>query len=163
MKIRKAVLPDSKEICDIYNYYINNTIVTFEKQSISVNEMNNRVSSVKQQHPWLVCELNKKVIDYAYANAWRTREAYKNTVESAVYIHPEFISKGVDTLLYRELINQLQKTNIHAIIGGISLPNKASIALHEKFGFEKVAHFKEVGFKFNKWIDVGYWELLFNN
>jgi len=61
--------------------------------------------------------------------------------------------------LYTALINELKRLNIHAVIGGISLPNEASIALHEKFGFRKIAHFKEVGFKFNKWVDVGYWEL----
>jgi len=70
--------------------------------------------------------------------------------------------KGIGTKLYEKLFKELEQTDVHAIIAGIALPNDASVQLHEKFGFEKVAHFREVGFKFYKWIDVGYWELIKN-
>ncbi|BAX79424.1 phosphinothricin acetyltransferase [Labilibaculum antarcticum] len=78
------------------------------------------------------------------------------------FIHLDATGKGIGTKLYQELIERLTKLDLHVAIGGISLPNDESIALHEKFGFEKVAHFKEVGYKFNKWVDVGYWELILN-
>jgi phosphinothricin acetyltransferase len=71
--------------------------------------------------------------------------------------------KGIGKILYEKLFEELSKTDVHAIIAGIALPNEESIKLHERFGFEKVAHFREVGFKFGRWIDVGYWELLMQN
>jgi len=100
---------------------------------------------------------------YAYANKWKSRRAYKHSVESTIYIQSGELYKGIGTILYGELINRLKNLGFHSIIGGIAMPNEASINLHEKLGFEKVAHFKEVGFKFEKWIDVGYWELLLYN
>ena len=97
---------------------------------------------------------------YAYAGNWRQKPAYKNTVEITVYLKKGEVGKQIGTKLYANLLNQLRKQNIHAIIGGMTLPNKASVRLHEKFGFEQVAHFKEVGLKFNKWLDVGFWQLI---
>ena len=158
--IRKVKIEDAASITSIYNYYIKNSIVTFEEVEIEVVEMENRIMAISDKFPWIVFEENGQILGYAYASVWRTRIAYKNTVESTVYLHPELFNKGIGSMLYTELLNQLIDLNFHAIIGVISFPNDASIALHEKFGFEKVAHFKEVGYKFNKWIDVGFWELL---
>ncbi len=97
---------------------------------------------------------------YAYASEWKSRCAYRYSVETTVYLHPDARGKGIGTLLYQELIRKLSKLELHAAIGGIALPNDASVALHEKIGFKKAAHFKQVGYKFNKWVDVGYWELI---
>jgi len=95
-----------------------------------------------------------------HASKWKGRCAYRFSVEATVYLKTGKLGKGIGTKLYTALLNDLRKRNIHAVIGGIALPNKESQYLHEKFGFKKVAHFTEVGYKFNKWIDVGYWELL---
>ena len=91
---------------------------------------------------------------------YEPRSAYKNSVEVSLYVKNNSKQKGIGTKLYERLFDELSKTDVHAIIAGISLPNEASIKLHEKFGMEKVAHFREVGFKLGRWIDVGYWELI---
>ena len=158
--IRTATLNDAEQLCVIYNHYILNSVATFEETPISVVEMAERIRSTKATLPWLVFEKNNIIIGYAYASTWKNRSAYKHTAESTVYLQAQQTAKGVGTQLYKALIDLLLQQNYCAIIGGISLPNKASIALHEKLGFVKVAHFKKVGFKFKQWVDVGYWELL---
>lgn len=158
--IRAVKLEDALEIAEIYNYYILNSCVTFEELALSTEEMRGRIEAAHLKFPWLVFEKDNEILGYAYATIWKPRSAYKHTVESTVYLKKEAIKNGVGSLLYTALIGQLTDLGFHAVIGGISLPNEASVALHEKFGFEKIAQFKEVGFKFKKWIDVGYWELL---
>lgn len=157
--IREANLKDAKQISEIYNYYILNSIVTFEEVKIDETEMSNRIKSVSSKFPWIVYEENNQIQGYAYATEWKPRHAYKHSAESTVYLAPNAFKKGIGTSLYLELINKLKNMHIHSIMGGISLPNEASITLHEKLGFAKVAHFKEVGYKFEEWIDVGYWQL----
>ncbi len=159
--IRTATIQDAKEICEIYNYYILNSIVTFEEEIVAVSEMNNRIEQITAKLPWIVYEESGELLGYAYASEWKSRCAYKHSVESTVYLKPGAMGKGIGSKLYDELINRLKKIKVHAVIGGIALPNESSIALHEKFGFKKIGQFKEVGFKFEKWIDVGYWELIF--
>jgi len=158
--IRAVKLEDAFEIAEIYNYYILNSCVTFEELAVSTEEMRGRIEATNSKFPWLVFEKDNTVLGYAYATVWKPRSAYKHTVEITVYLNNEATKNGIGSLLYNELIGQLTDLGFHAVIGGISLPNEASIALHEKFGFEKIAQFKEVGYKFKKWIDVGYWELL---
>lgn len=161
--IRNAKSSDASAIAEIYNYYILHSIATFEKEVVDGHEIKKRIQSVISKLPWLVFEKNQEVIGYAYAGEWNLRSAYKQTAEITIYLKNGETRSGLGTLLYSELISQLKSMGYHAIIGGISLPNESSIRLHEKFGLEKVAHFKEVGFKFKKWIDVGYWELLIKN
>ena len=158
--VRDAIQSDAKQIAEIYNYYILNTVATFEKEPVSETEMMGRIKSIPINFPYLVFEEKNEVLGYAYSVNWRAREAYKQSAEISVYLKNGASGMGIGSALYSELINRLKAQKIHAIIGGISLPNSASVALHEKFGFEKVAHFKEVGFKFNQWIDTGYWELI---
>ena len=158
--IRNASEYDASAICDIYNYYILNSISTFELEPVSVEEIKNRIHRVIQRYPWIVYEEDDEIIGYAYADEWKTRKAYKYSVESTIYLKNGHGRKGIGSVLYKFLLEEIKKAGIHAVIGGISLPNEASIALHEKFGFKEIACFKEVGRKFDKWIDVGYWELI---
>lgn len=161
MDVRKAQLEDSKQITEIYNYYVENSHSTFETEPLEIVEMKMRIAEKIENYPFFVCEQNGKILGYAYAAQYKSRCAYKNSVEVSVYVKNSTSGKGIGTLLYEKLFaEQLFKTDVHAIIAGIALPNEASIKLHEKCGFEKVAHFREVGFKFGRWIDVGYWELL---
>jgi phosphinothricin acetyltransferase len=160
--IRQIQIQDTGAICDIYNYYILNSFSTFEAEPVKPVEMENRIQQNTTGFPWLVYIDNDEIIGYAYATAWKNRAAYKRSAETSVYLKHGCHGKGVGTQLYSELIELLKALNIHAIIGGIALPNDSSIHLHEKFGFEKVAHFREVGFKFGAWRDVGYWELIIN-
>ncbi len=149
---------DIKHVCDIYNYYVINTTVTFEEEVVTVEDMQERVNEVTAKYPWLVCELEGRVVGYAYAGPWKSRCAYRYSVESSVYLSHDAVGKGIGTRLYQSLLDVLKNTDVHGVIGGVAMPNEASVALHEKFGFQKVAHFKEVGYKFNQWIDVAYWE-----
>ena len=158
--IREVKVEDAKEIAEIYNYYIQNTIVTFEEISISTEEMKGRIVAIASKFPWLVYESEGRIKGYAYGGEWKSRSAYKYSLESSVYLKHDEFGKGIGTALYKELLEQLSARDFHAVIGGISLPNEMSIALHEKFGFKKIAQFNEVGYKFDKWIDVGYWELI---
>lgn len=160
--IRSVTLEDAREIAEIYNYYVLNSCVTFEELEFSAEEMRGRIEATNLKFPWLVFEKDSEILGYAYATMWKPRSAYKHTVESTVYLKKEATKNGIGSLLYAALIDQLTDLGFHAVIGGISLPNEASIALHEKFGFEKIAQFKEVGYKFKKRIDVGYYELLIN-
>ncbi|MCG8306250.1 MAG: N-acetyltransferase family protein [Cytophagales bacterium] len=159
--IRNVALADAGQICDIYNYYILHTIITFEESEVRETEMRSRIEKTIAKFPWIVYEADSKVIGFAYASEWKSRCAYKHSLETTVYLRKGEEGNGVGSKLYAELIDRLKKMEYHALIGGISLPNEASIRLHEKFGFEKIGQFKEVGYKFGKWIDVGYWELIF--
>lgn len=159
--IRAITLEDAKAIAEIYNYYILNTIVTFEEASVSPEEMEGRILAITSKFPWLVYESEGEIKGYAYGSEWKSRCAYKYSLESSVYLKHDETGKGIGSRLYEELLEQLRTLDFHAVIGGISLPNEKSISLHEKFGFNKIAQFREVGYKFEKWIDVGYWELIF--
>lgn len=162
--IRKVELLDSLEIARIYNHYIRNTIITFEEKEITQDDISSRIKNVlsKSLH-WIVAENESSIVGYAYASKWKNRSAYRFSVESTVYIEQNFFGNGIGTLLYKELLTRLKKSGIHCVIGVIALPNPSSIALHEKFGFRQVGHINEVGIKFNKWIDVGYWQLQFDS
>ena len=158
--IRPATESDAQAICNIYNPYISDTIITFEEEPVAVEEMAQRIHETIFSLPWIVIEDKSQVVGYAYASSWKSRCAYRYSVETTVYLSAAATGKGFGSLLYEHLIADLRQRSIHSLIGGIALPNAASVSLHEKFGFEKIAHFKEVGWKFNQWIDVGYWELI---
>ena len=161
--IRSATTDDANAICDIYNHYIRNTIVTFEEQPVSIEEMKSRIIDITDSLPWLVSEEQGNVFVFAYASKWNSRCAYKFSVESTVYLSAGLTGQGKGRPLYEALILDVRSRSLHTVIGGVALPNPASVALHEKMGFKKVAHFKEVGWKFDRWIDVGYWELVLGN
>ena len=158
--IRNISINDAFEICNIYNYYVENTIVTFEENPITIDKMKETIKSSKSMYPWIVYEENGQILGYAKAGKWSTKSAYRFTVESSVYLNQTATGKGIGSKLYKELIERLRKEKFHSVQALIALPNPVSIALHEKLGFKKNAHFKEVGFKFNNWIDVGCWELI---
>lgn len=156
--IRMATGADAAAICAIYNHYVTRTIVTFEEQSVAHGEMRSRMAAVLDKLPWLVLESDDEIAGYAYAAPWKSRIGYRFAVESSIYLAPTQIGRGFGSALYATLLDHLRARNIHCVIGGTALPNAASVALHEKLGFTQVAHFRENGFKFGHWIDVGYWQ-----
>jgi L-amino acid N-acyltransferase YncA len=158
--IRDVQGHDAAAICSIYNYYIENSVTTFEEHPVSVPEMKKRIKEITKELPWLVFEEQGSVLGYAYASKWKSRCAYRYSAESTVYLSRMSIGRGIGTQLYEALIGRLRSLSFHSVIGGIALPNPASVALQEKRGFEKVAHFNEVGWKMSRWVDVGYWELI---
>jgi L-amino acid N-acyltransferase YncA len=160
--IRPATAADSDAIVAIYNHFVQHTIVTFEEEPVSATELTRRMESVwSASLPWLVAERGTAVLGYAYATRWKERIGYRFSVESTVYLATDAAGQGIGTMLYQELFVLLRARGVHAAIGGIALPNAASVALHEKVGMHKVAHFEQTGFKFGRWIDVGYWERVF--
>ena len=159
LTLRDASADDAGAMAAIYNHFILNTSVSFEEQALTSADMAQRIADVQAAgFPWLVAEQDKAVLGYAYATKWRVRHAYRFSVESSVYLAPACAGKGMGTALYTALLDRLAAQGCHLVIGGIALPNAASVALHEKMGFEKVAHFGEVGYKFGRWLDVGYWQ-----
>jgi len=171
-RVRDAFVDDARAILDIYAHYVSTTTITFEEAVPSESEMAARIRDVADAGlPWLVAELagdvdgeveeeaGGSIVGFAYASKWKTRSAYRFAVESTVYVAHENRARGVGTRLYVELIARLRASGYHTVIGGITQPNEASVRLHERMGFEKVALFREVGFKFERRLDVGYWQL----
>lgn len=158
--IRQAEIRDAEGICGIYNYYVVNTNATFEERPVSVGDMRDRIREAAGSFPWLVFEKNGEIAGYALASEWKTRSAYRHSVESSVFVSPLLTGRGIGSRLYERLLAALRERSVHAVMGGIALPNPESVALHEKWGFVKVAQFKEIGRKFDRWLDVGYWQLI---
>ncbi len=159
--IRPATAADAAAIAAIYNHYIDHTIVTFETRGISPDEMATRISDGLANYPWHVATIGGKLAGYAYASQWNPRHGYRKTVETTIYLAPDHAGQGIGSVLYPELLDTLKRSGFHCALGGIALPNVASVALHEKLGFRKVGELAQVGWKFDRWIDVGYWQLHF--
>ena len=159
-RVRPGTLDDAAAIASIYNHYVTHTIVTFEEQPATQAEMRSRMTTVLERLPWLVLERDGGIAGYAYASPWKSRIGYRFAVESSIYLAPAHVGCGFGSALYQSLLDDLRTRKIHCVIGGAALPNPASTALHEKLGFTKVAHFRENGFKFGRWIDVAYWQRL---
>ncbi len=157
--IRFATPDDATRICAIYNHFVQHTAITFEEQPVPPETMRQRILEITAALPWLVCEKEGELQGFCYARKWKARSAYRYSVESTIYLHPESTRRGIGSQLYGTLLDDLRGKGLHVVMGGIALPNQGSVALHEKLGFRNVAHFKQVGWKFNRWIDVGYWQL----
>lgn len=160
--IRDATPADAAALAGIYNHYIRDTTVTFEEAAVSEAEMASRIAEVRSAGlPWLVAEDEAGVVlGHAYASKWKGRCAYRFAVETTVYLDATAHGRGMGRRLYERLLAMLREAGMHVAIGGIALPNPASIALHEKLGFRKVGQFEEVGFKLGRWVDVGYWQVM---
>ena len=160
MNVRPCTADDIPAVCAISNHYIEHTVITFEEIPLTVAQMRERINTYMQLYPWLVCEDAGDIVGYAYASKWKERSAYKHTAEVTVYLKHTATHKGYGSALYAELIEQLKAKGCHVLLGCIAIPNEASAKLHERFGFTKTAHFAEVGRKFERWLDVGYWQKL---
>lgn len=159
--IRDVTPADAAQIAAIYNYYIEETVVTFEYDLVTAEDIRKRIDKVHAKgFPYFVYEKDGRIIGYAYLNNWRERVAYDITLETSVYLDRNAIGSGVGSILYQELINRARNINIHSLIGVISLPNDSSRKLHRKFNFELVGNFRESGVKFGKLIDVEFWQLI---
>lgn len=157
--IRKATENDAKCITNIYNHYILRSTATFETETVTSVEMVKRIHQLlDSRFPWLVAEDKGKCIGYAYGSKWNKRKAYDQTAEVTVYVAPNRVTQGIGTALYTSLFEELRSLRYHSIIGVITLPNPASVALHEKFGMKRAGEFNEVGYKFGQWLNVGYWQ-----
>ena len=152
--IRYVTQRDVKRITEIYNDYIINTTISFEVKPLTEDEMRNRIESVLAHGPFLVWEEDGEIAGYCYAHPWKERAAYHNTLETTVYLAPQYFRRGIGTQLMHELINQCRVDNIKVLIACITANNEASIKMHEALGFKQVSYFSQVGEKFGQWLDV---------
>ena len=155
--IREVTYSDTGMTAEIYNYYILNSIITFELDPITPEEIMNRMEKYKEVGPYLVYEENGEIIGYTYVSKFRERNAYEHSFESTIYLKNGFGGNELGSRLYSELLAHVSLKG-HTIISRIALRNEASVKLHEKCGFRKVGHFSEVDKKFGKWIEVGFWQ-----
>jgi phosphinothricin acetyltransferase len=153
---------DVDSIAAIYNHYVLNTVITFDEEPYSRQSMTDKIENILSKRlPWLVLEVDGSIVGYAYAGTWRDRSAFRYTVETTVYLLPEQQGKGLGKRLYQSLLSHLKELDIKVAIGAVTLPNEPSERLHLALGMNKVAHFKDVGFKFKQWLDVGFYQITF--
>ena len=178
--VRPVRADDASAIAAIYNGYVLDTVATFEVVPIDAQEMGRRIAKIVDLGlPWVVAEddvlaadgdTETAVLGYAYAGPFRDRAAYDHTLETTIYVHFGARGRGVGTALYASLFAALEdltperspRAPVHALLSVLALPNEASVALHERFGMAKVAHLPAVGRKFDRWIDVGYWQITYD-
>jgi L-amino acid N-acyltransferase YncA len=161
LSIRGATLADAWAIAGIYNHYIRHTVVTFEEEPVSTKVMEERMGAVRAVSlPWLVADSRDGLIGYAYASRFHARSAYRFAAETTVYLAHGREGHGIGTRLYTELLAALREQQIRTAVGLIALPNAPSVTLHEKLGFQHTGTLQGVGFKHDRWVDVGYWQKL---
>ena len=160
--IRPVKQSDAAAIADIYNYYIDETIISFEYDRVDAVEISSRIKSTTDAgFPYIVYvdPNSDEVVGYAYAGQWRKRIAYRFVAESAIYLRHGMERQGIGKQLYAELFDQLRAKEYRSVIAGIVIPNEGSVATHRSLGFRKVGVFEKVGYKFDSWIDLEFWQL----
>ncbi len=157
--IRIADESDAQALLDIYAPLVCNSIISFELLPPSLEEMRQRITETLDLFPWLVLESDHQILGYAYSSSHRSRLAYQWSVDVSIYIDPQAHRRGYGRKLYQTLFNILRIQGFYTALAGIALPNQGSVGLHESMGFELVGVYKNVGYKFGEWRDVGWWEL----
>ncbi|WP_176591737.1 arsinothricin resistance N-acetyltransferase ArsN1 family B [Sphingobium sp. EM0848] len=161
LHIRPARPSDAARCAEIYAPFVTESCVSFETEAPDAAEMARRIASHGASHGWLIAETaDGKGAGYAYGSAHRTRAAYATSADVAIYVDPAHARQGVGRALYDMLLPQLKAGGCHAVFAGITLPNAASVALHEAMGFTPVGVYREVGWKMGGWRDVGWWQRL---
>jgi len=158
--IREAQYNDLPTLVEIYNHAILHTTATFDLEPKTVEERKEWFFKHGPSHPLIVAEENGAVVGYCGILPYSEKAAYAQTVELSIYLHPEAQGKGIGTKLLGLMIERARKLGYHTILSGITEGNEASVKLHERFGFQKVSHFKEVGHKFGRWQDVCFYQLM---
>jgi L-amino acid N-acyltransferase YncA len=157
--IRLATPDDAFGVQAIYAPIVRETAISFELEPPTVAEMQQRIVQTLEHWPWLVCERRGDILGYVYASQHRTRPAYQWSVDVSVYVHPNARRSGVGQALYRSLFALLALQGFYQAYAGITLPNPASVGLHESLGFQPVGVYRAVGYKLGAWHDVGWWQL----
>jgi L-amino acid N-acyltransferase YncA len=159
VRLRRATADDAAAIASTYAPYVRASVVSFETEAPDEGEMRGRIEALGDFHPWLVaCGEEGEVLGFAYACPFRTRPAYRFTVETTVYVGNGAHRRGIGSLLYRALLPLLEAQGFAQAIGAITLPNEASMRLHEAFGFVRAGTYEKVGFKLGEWRSVGLWQ-----
>lgn len=156
--IRTAREKDAEKLLMIYEYYVRNTVITFEYDVPSVEEFAGRIRSVLMKYPYLVAESGGEIGGYAYASMFKARQAYDWAVETSIYVRKDKRGRGVGRILYCALEEALGRMNVINLNACIAYPNPESVGFHEKFGYKTVGHFTQCGYKFGAWHDVVWME-----
>ena len=156
--LRPVQLSDASAIARIYRHYVTTTAISFEIEPPAESEIAARIEKITARHSWLVYESDGALLGYAYTSTFRERRAYQATMESTIYLDQAAIGRGIGRALYQALLADAAAKGYREALGVIALPNDASVRLHEKLGFVKVAHLEKIGYKFDRWIDVGIWQ-----
>ena len=160
MRIRPAnSVGDAEAIAAIYAPFVTDTVVSFEDVPPTAAEMAARIERLTSTHAWLVAEEAGEILGYAYACPHRERAAYRRTAEVTVYVDPQRQRRGAGRALYAALLERLAELEYRVALAVIALPNDASVGLHEACGFTLVGVYRRIGFKFDNWWDVGWWQL----
>ncbi|HEM4671365.1 TPA: N-acetyltransferase [Streptococcus suis] len=154
IRIRSVKIEDAADLVAIYAPYVEGTAITFETEVPTVEDFASRIKKTLEKFPYLVAEEEGALVGYAYASTYYARAAYDWTVELSVYVSKEARGKGIGSLLYDAIEDDLKARGFKNFLACIAIPNPASLALHEKRGYEQVAHFKNVGYKFDTWHDI---------
>jgi L-amino acid N-acyltransferase YncA len=157
--IRLATANDFAAIAAITNHYIRTTAIHFAYEDVAADELRALWREKESIYPWLVAETARAVVGYAKAGSFRARTAYLWTTETGIYLAPDQCGRGLGKLLYGRLLGVLRAQGFHSVIGGIALPNDTSVRLHERLGFLPCGTVQRVGHKFDRWHDVGFWQL----
>lgn len=157
--VRLATVADAAACAAIYRPYVEDTVISFELQPPTADDMAARIERVLERTPWLVAEVDGVVRGYAYGTRHRERPAYDWTVETAVYVDRGWQGRGVGRALLEALLDILRRQGFHLVVAGITLPNPGSVALHRKLGFEQVGEFEAMGWKAGGWHGVGWFAL----
>jgi phosphinothricin acetyltransferase len=159
MTVRTAAISDAEAVAAIYAPYVLETAISFEEAAPSDAEMARRIADTLPTHPFLVFEEDGRVLGFAHASPHNARAAYRWSANVTVYAAVGAHRRGVGRALYSSLLATLRRQGFHALFAGIALPNEKSVGLHEAMGFVHLGAYREVGFKFGRWHDVGYWRL----
>lgn len=157
--IRKASLEDINPITEIYNYSVSNSSATFDLEEKTIEDRKLWLKEHNDDFPLIVAEYEGTIVGYGCLSSFRSKRAYESTVENSIYIHKDYRGQGIGTLLMKELIKRAKHLKYHIIVAVITKGNEDSIRLHKKFNFEYAGCLKEVGYKFNKWQDVLFYQL----
>ncbi|MBO4864852.1 MAG: N-acetyltransferase [Eubacterium sp.] len=159
--IREVKIEDAGRLAEIYSYYVTNSAISFEYDAPSVSEFEERIRKTKERYPYLVCEKDGLVIGYIYAGPYSTRDAYFRTASSSIYIDKDYHRRGIGRMLYKELEPRLRSMGIVNLLAGAAYTEvedeyltNDSYRFHTSIGFDKVAHMRSIGIKFDRWYDL---------
>jgi len=160
MVIRDADAQQDAAACAaIYAPYVSDTVISLEEQPPTEHDLADRIRRTMQTHPWLVAQDEHQVVGYAYATRHRERASYRWAADVAVYVDPQHHRRGIGRALYETLFTRMTAQGLRVACAGITLPNDASVGLHESLGFRPVGVYKNIGYKHGAWRDVGWWQL----
>jgi L-amino acid N-acyltransferase YncA len=159
MLIRPARADDATACAELYAPYVRDTVISLEAVAPDEPEFASRIARITASHPWLIAELDGRTVGFAYASQHRERAAYRWAADTTVYLDRDHHRRGIGRALYEQLFSRLRTQGMHVACAGITLPNEASVGLHESLGFKAVGVYRRIGFKMGSWRDVGWWQL----